>query len=103
MDLPPCIFLLRVIDIVMHIALERTISARGVRVQPTARAHRDLGRLLHRLHGEILGRLDDDGPLAAHPGDNRGSVFVIMASTGLAFLAAPTRAAAQRLLPALRR
>src|SRR5919197_731755 len=103
MDLPACILLLRVIDIVMYIALHRPIAAGRVRVQPTARAHGNLSRLLHRLDREISGRLDDDSPLAADPRDNRGPVFVIMTPTGLTFLAAPTRAASQRLLPALRR
>src|SRR5687768_8280078 len=59
--------------------------------------------LLHCLHGEISGRLEDDGPLATDPGDNRGPVFVVVPPTGLAFLAATTRAASQRLRPALRR
>jgi hypothetical protein len=59
----------------------------------------EVSGLLHGLHGEIAGRLDDDSPLATDPGDNRGPVFIVVPPTGLAFLAAPTRAAAQRLLP----
>src|SRR5262245_44327009 len=95
------VFLLRMIDVRMHIALERSIAARRVGVEPTARLHGDVGRLLHRLDREIFGRVEDDRPLATDPGDDRRPVFVIMAPTGLAFLAAPTRAASQRLLPAL--
>src|SRR6266571_5398925 len=78
------IFLLRVIDIVMHIALQRPIAAGRVRIQPTAGLDGEVSRLLHCLHCEIAGCLDDDRPLATDPGDNRGPVFVIMASTGLA-------------------
>src|SRR4029453_18468359 len=58
-------------------------------------------RFLHRLHGEIFGRLDDNGPLATDPGDDRWPVFVVVAPPGLAFLAAPTRSTPQRLLPTL--
>jgi hypothetical protein len=99
MDLPACILLLRVMDIVMPIALQHAIAADRVRVQPTARVDGEVSGLLHGLHGEIAGRLDDDSPLATDPGDNRGPVFIVVPPTGLAFLAAPTRAAAQRLLP----
>ena len=98
MDVTTCIFLLRMINNVMHIALQRSIAARRVRVEPTARLHREVRRLLHRLHREISGRLDDDRPLPTDPGDNRRPIFVIMAPTGLAFLATTTRAASQRLL-----
>src|SRR5215831_14867951 len=101
MDLPPCIFLPRVVDIVVHVALERAIAAVRVRVEPTACSHGDLGCLLYRLHREIFGRLDDDIPLTTDPGDDRRPIFVIVAPTGLAFLAAPPRPAAQRLLPAV--
>src|SRR5215472_13820734 len=97
------IFLLRMIDVLMHVARHRSIAARRVRIEPTARFHRQVGGLLHRLHGEIFGRLDDDSALATDPGDNSRPIFVIMASTGLTLLAAPTRAAAQRLLPTLLR
>src|SRR2546423_11347386 len=103
MDLPAGILLLRVIDIVMPIALQRPIAAGRVRVQPTARLHGEVSGLLHCLHGEIAGRLDDDSALTADPRDNRWPVFVIMTPTGLTFLAATTRTASQRLLPALRR
>src|SRR5262244_1039242 len=99
MDLAPCIFLLRVIDIVMYIALQRPIAAGRVRVEPAARAHGDLGRLLHRLDREISGRLDDDGSLATDPGDDGRPVFVIMVPARLALLTAPTCPASQHLLP----
>src|SRR6059058_126592 len=98
-----CILLLRMIDIVMHIALQRPRAARRVRVQPTARLHGEVSGLLHGLHGEIAGRLDDDRTLAADPRDNGGPVFVVVPPTGLAFLTTPTCSASQRLLPALRR
>src|SRR5713101_9941185 len=95
------IFLLRVIDERVHIALHRAIAAGGVRIELTARLHRDVGGSLHRLHREIAGRLDDDCPLATHPGDNGGPIFIVVPPTRLAFLAAPTRPVPQRLLPTL--
>src|SRR5215510_8421088 len=95
------IFLLRMIHERMHIAFQRPIAAGRVGVEPTARLHCDIGGLLHRRDGEIAGRLQDDSALATDPGNNRRPVFVIMAPTGLAFLAAPTRAAPQGLLPTL--
>jgi hypothetical protein len=103
MDLAPCIFLLCMIDIGMHIALERPIAAGRVRLQPTARVDGEVRRLLHGLHGNIFGRLEDDRPLATDPGDERRTVFVVVSPPGLALLAAPTRSAAQMLFPALLR
>src|SRR5213593_3103406 len=91
------IFLLGVIDELVHIALHRSIAAGGVGVEPTARLHGEGSCLLHRLDGEITGRLDDNSPLATDPGDDGRPVFVIMAPTGLALLTATTRAASQRL------
>src|SRR5919206_1728655 len=101
MHLPASVFLLRMINIVMDIALQGPITTRRVGVEPTACLHRQVGRLLDRLHGEISRRLEDDSPLAADPRDNRGPVLVIMAPAGLTLLAAPTRTASQRLFPAL--
>src|SRR2546423_5898056 len=102
MHVTTCLFLLRVIDKRMHIALHRLIAAGGVRGEPTARLHRQVGGLLHRLHREISGRLYHNCPLATDPGDDGWPVFVIMAPTRLTFLAAPTRSTPQRLLPTLR-
>src|SRR5438105_7803395 len=101
MHLPACILLLRMIDELVDVARQRPITAGRVRVQPTAGLHGEVSGLLHRLDGEITGRLDDDSPLATDPGDNGGPVFVIMAPSGLAFLAPATRPASQRLLPAV--
>src|SRR5262245_41314617 len=101
MDLSPCIFLLRVIDELVPIALERPITAGRVCIEPTARSDGEVRRLLHRLHREILGRLEDHRPLATDPGDDRGPIFLIMATAWLALLPAPACPAAQRLLPAL--
>ena len=56
---------------------------------------------MHRLHREILGRLEHDGTLAAHPGDNGRPIFLVVSPARLAFLTAPTRPVPQRLLPAL--
>src|SRR6266571_5099474 len=103
MHLTTGIFLLRMIDVLMHVARHRPIAAGGVRIKPTARLHRQVGCLLYRLHREISGRLYNDRALTTAPGDNGWLVFVIMAPAGLAFLAAPTRAAPQRLLSSLRR
>src|SRR5215831_8706623 len=94
------VLFLCVIDILVHIALHRPITARRVRVEPTARLDCDLGRLLHR---EIFGRLDDDRSLATDPRDDGWSVLVIMPPPGLTFLPTATRSAPQQLLaPALR-
>ena len=87
----------------MHVALQGSIAAGGVRVEPTARLHSEVRRLLHRLGGEIPSRLDDHCPLATDPRDDRGPIFVVVSPPGLMFLAAPPRAAPQRLLAALAR
>src|SRR5215470_16298819 len=100
MHLTTRVFLLRMIHELVHVALHRSVAAGRVRVEPTARSHREVRRLLHRLDREIAGRLDHDSSLATDPGDDGWPVFVIMAPTGLAFLAAPTRAASQMLFPA---
>ena len=50
MDLAARIFFLRVIDVLMEVALQRPIAAGGVRVKPTARSYRDVGRLLYCPH-----------------------------------------------------
>src|SRR5262245_29661695 len=84
-----CVFLLWVIDKRMPIALQRLVATRRVGIEPTARAHRDVGCLLDRLDREISGRVEDNGSLATDPSDDRGSVFVVMPATGLALLAAP--------------
>jgi hypothetical protein len=52
-----------------YVALHCSIAARRVRLQPTARVDGEVGRFLHRLDGEIAGRLDDDRPLTTDPGD----------------------------------
>jgi hypothetical protein len=101
MDLAACLFLLRMIDEVVHIALQCPIAARGVGIEPTARLDGEVRCLLHRLHGKIPGRLHDDKSLPADPGDDRWSVFIVMPPAGLALLAAAARAASQRLLPTL--
>src|SRR5919108_4319149 len=92
------IFLLRMIDELVEIALQRPIAAGGVGVEPTPGLDGAVGGLLHSLHGKIARRLDDDRPLATDPGDDRGPVFVVVAPTGLAFLPTATCAAPQRLL-----
>src|SRR5215471_1798761 len=101
MHLTPGVFFLGVIDECVHVALERPIAARRVRVEPTAHLHGEVGRLLHRLDGEIFRRMDDYCPLATDPRDDRGPIFVVVPPPGLTFLAAPPRAASQCLLPAL--
>src|SRR5689334_2024551 len=101
MDLSPCIFLLRVIDKLVHVALQRPITAGRVGIQSAPRLHGEVSSFLYRLDGEIAGRLQDDRSLAAHPGDNGGPVFVIMAPPGLTFLAAPTCAPPQVFFPSM--
>ena len=85
------------IDIGMHIALQGPIAAGRVRVQPTAGLDGEVSRLLHCLHCEIAGRVDDDRPLATDPGNNGWPVFVVVPPPRLAFLAATTRSATQGL------
>src|SRR5262250_2386459 len=103
MHLPPRVFLLRVVHCVMRIARDQPVAAGRVRVELAAGLYGEVGGLLHRLHSEISGRVDDDSPLAADPRDDGWSVLVIMPPPGLTLLAAPTRAASQRLLaPTLR-
>src|SRR5262249_12010146 len=103
MHVPTCVFLLRVIHCVMLIACDQPVAAGRVRIELTAGLHGEVGSLLHRLDRKVPCRVDHDATLTAHPGDNGQPIFVIMASTGLTLLAAPTRAAAQRLLPTLLR
>src|SRR5215470_6533548 len=101
MNIPTGIFLLGVIDKVVHIALERAIAAGRVGIEPTARLHGQVGGLLDRLDREIFGRVDHNGTLTADPRDDRRAVFVIMAPARLALLPTPTWSAPQCLLPAL--
>src|SRR5919204_3747686 len=101
MHVPARIFLLRMIDKVVHIALERAIAAGRVCIEPTARFDGDVGRFLHRLDGKVPRCLDHDTSLAADPRDDGGPILVVMAAPGLAFLAAPPWLAAQCLFPAL--
>ena len=103
MHVPTRIFLLRMIDELVYVALHRPITAGRVRIEPTASVHGEVSCFLHRLDGEITGRLEDDSPLATDPGDDGWPVFVIMAPTGLALLTATTRSAPQRFLPTLLR
>ena len=93
--------LLRLMHVCMDIALHRPVAARRVGIETTARAHRHVGRLVHRLDGAIAGRLHDDSPLATDPGDHCWPVLVIMAPAGLTLLAPATRPVSQRLLPAV--
>src|SRR5262245_51311026 len=65
------------------------------------RAPRDIGRRLYCRDSASAGRLEDDGPLATDPCDNRWPVFVVMPPARLALLAAPPCAASQRFLPTL--
>src|SRR4029453_13403233 len=62
----------------VHVALCRPIAARRVGIETAARLDSKVCCLLHRLHGEVFGRLDDDSALTTDPGDDRGPVFVVM-------------------------
>jgi hypothetical protein len=77
MSLPTHVYLPRMIDELVHVALHRSVAAGGVRVEPTAYLHRDIGGPLHCLHHEISGCLEDDNPLAADPGDDGRPVFIV--------------------------
>src|SRR4029453_8646971 len=95
------IFLLRMVNKVVHIALQRAIAAGRVCRETGARFDSKIGRFLHRLHSKILRALDDDRPLTADPGDDSRPVFVVVAPARLALLAPPSWPTPQRLLPAL--
>jgi hypothetical protein len=82
----------------MLIARDQPVAAGRVRVELAAGLHGEVSGLLHRLDRKVPCRLDHDATLTAHPSDDRGTVFVIMAPPGLAFLAAATRSTAQGLL-----
>src|SRR5215471_845392 len=97
------IFLLRMVDKVMRIALQRAIAAGRVGIEPTARLDCEVGPFLHCLDSKVPRRLDHHPSLATDPGDDRRPVFVVVPPTGLALLAATTRSAAQRFFPALLR
>src|SRR4030095_3283853 len=94
----PGVLFLRMIDELVHVTLHCAVAAGGVRIESAPRLDSEVGGLLHRLHREIFRRLDDDRPVATHPGDNRGPVFVIMAPARLALLTTATRTAPHRLL-----
>src|SRR5687768_7300971 len=103
MHIPAGVFFQGVIDELVHIALQRPIAASRVRIEATARSHRDIGRPLHGLDGKVPRRLHDDVTLATDPGNEGGPIFVIMPPAWLTLLAATTRPSAQRLLPTLLR
>ena len=91
---PTRVFFPRMIDERVHGALHRPIAARRVGREAAARLDSKVCCLLHRLHGEVFGRLDDDRALTTDPGDERGPVFVIMPPAGLTLLASTPRATA---------
>src|SRR5499433_399749 len=95
------VFLLRMIDELVQIALQRPIAAGGVGVEPTPGLDGAVGGLLDRLDREIARRLDDDRPLAADPGNNRRPVFIVMPPARLTLLAATTCPTAKKLFPTL--
>src|SRR5215468_1182061 len=85
----------------MRIARDQPVAAGRVRVEFAAGLHGEVGGLLHRLDGKVSRRLDDDTSLAADPGNDRGTVFVVMAPPRLPFLAAPPWLATQCFGPTL--
>src|SRR5215475_7533006 len=103
MHLPTGVFLLRMIDVLVEVPLQRPIATGRIGIQATPRLDSKIGRFLHRLHREIFGRLDDHSPLPTDPRDDGGPILVVVPPPGLAFLAATTRSAAKRLFPALLR
>jgi hypothetical protein len=97
--LPTRRFRLRRLDEFMEVSRQRSITAGGVGIEPTARLHGYVGCWLHRRDRKIPGRLHHDGTLAAHPREDRRPVFVVMTTARLARLAATTRPASQGLGP----
>src|SRR5215831_14641201 len=94
------IFLLRMVNKVVHIALQRAIAARRVGIESTAPLHGEVGGLLPRLDRKVPRRLHHDTAVATHRGDNGRPILVIMAPPGLTFLAATPGVASQRFLAA---
>jgi hypothetical protein len=99
MHLATGLFLLGVMHARVHVAFHCPIAPGGVGIQSAPRLDREVSGLWHRRDGQIPDGPHHDRSLAAHPGDDRGPIFVVMTTTGVALLAAPTRSAAQRLLP----
>jgi hypothetical protein len=115
------VFLLRVLDVLVEVALQhmgracscspwfplllaaQCVSDTPGRIScfPSTPLHRRVGCLLHRLDGEILDGMDHDGTLLADPHDNRWPVFVIVAPARLPFLVATSRLAPQVLFATL--
>src|SRR5262249_21960367 len=60
MHVPTRILLLRMIDELVDVARQRSITAGRVRIEPTARVHSEVSGFLHRLDREISGRLEED-------------------------------------------
>jgi hypothetical protein len=79
----PGLRLPRLLALVMPRVRARPRAAGRVRREPLARVDGAVRRLLPGLHGAIWGRRDAARGRAADPGDERGPVFIIMASTGL--------------------
>src|SRR5215510_6241643 len=102
MHVTACIFLLRVVDILVQVSCERPITAGGVGEESAAPLHGEVGGLLHRLNRKVPRRLHHDTAVATHPGDNGRPILVIMAPPRLAFLAATPGVASQRFLLAAR-
>jgi hypothetical protein len=85
---PARVFLLRGVYRVMRRARSQPVAAGRLRLESTARLHGHVGCLLHRLDRTVPCRVDHDTPLAADPGADRRPSLVVMASPGLAWLAA---------------
>ena len=60
MHVTPRVFLLRMIDVLVYVALQGAVAAGGVRVQPASCLESEVGSLLHRLDSKVPCRLDDD-------------------------------------------
>jgi hypothetical protein len=99
MDCPARLFVLRVSDVRMPIALPPPRAAGRVGRPSTAGWDRKVGRLGPGLDGTILARRHHDGPLAAHPRDDRRPIFVIVAAARLALLASTPRPVSHGLCP----
>src|SRR5262245_34021419 len=84
----------------MLIARDQPVAAGRVRIELAASLHGEVGGLLPRLDRKVPCRVDHDATLTTHPSDNGRPIFVVMAPSGLAFLATPPWRAAQRFRPA---
>jgi hypothetical protein len=99
MHLPTHVFLLCMIDELVHVALQCSIATGRSHIQATPCLDSEVSSFLHRADGAIPDGLHHDGTVAVDPGDDRGPIFVEMPPAGYARLPATMRPSSQGLFP----